>query len=1335
MTMMIEDEELRSLYQTTCSGRLWVLESGLLEWEGHFEKGHANDELLETLRREAHSLKGDSRVMGLEEVATLSHQVERAVKALQQRSIDWSPSLSDAAGQALTVIAQLVQSATTGPAVEVDAQAVSHQLELALSEVSSAMSGTVSSTMDSSNSGGEAKDATALSPTSAEPSAPVISGLSVFGSVAESVVEASTESRAGLASLSASFIEDVDLRALYRSTSERRLQKISAALGQLLALTSTDQSAQRKTALTAFRYEAQGLRGDSLEVGQGAIAAITRQFEAIANRLMSQSIELTPALEGLLSQGLQQIEQLVYQAVTASVEVLPSASVTQLLDALAIEQSVSQSQASFSGSAQSLDALGVEGLSNRDINAATLPPFAAEQIEDEELRDIYKRTTEGRLQALEMALLALEHGPADHEAMTTAVREAHSLKGDAQSMQIEAIELLAQVLEIVLKRLKRQEILLTPELSYGFRENLVATGALVQTVTTGAAHSVPVVHLTQTLLELAEQATIPDDEPSVQFDEAGLEDQQDAARVDAVTAGELDEVSAETVSESEPVPVSAIEDDELREVYRVVSSERVQRLELGLATLEKSEQAEDARQATLTELLREAHSLKGDARSVGLDEVEQLAHAIEDVFIGLQRQAIALSPEMGDGLYRGLDAIAHLVEAAVTGIANESVEPESLLQALQALLPAANPLADSLAHPPASSPAQVEENALPELSATLSAESFTPVLADTLPPIDAQLVILADGTPPATKETSGLSSGLGTSGLETSGLETIRVQARDLDALAAQSEQLTLTRIQTAQTAARMTALIGLWEKFRTHNKLNQPAQSGELNPFENQLDAAINKLRLATQENSFRLDLISQDMGQRVQNLRLLPVDNILRGFPRMVRDLARQQSKSVELVVEGGETTADKRILEDIQDSLMHLVRNAIDHGIETVEAREAAGKPATAQLRIRSYQSPNSIVIEVSDDGKGLDLDQIKQTAVRRKLYSSDDLDGFSPGQLQDLVFVPGFSTRSFTTEISGRGVGLDIVRSQIERLKGNVQIESEPGKGCLFRLQIRTQLATANVVFVNVRGVIHGIPIEFLQTTMRVSQSDIVNVDGLDSIAWRDRTVPVRDLFDVLELANSPAYRPPVNPEPARQRACLLLRVGDELGAFLVDRLLDTQEVVFKPQSTLLKRIRNVTGMTILGNGEVCSILNPPDLVKSIQREKSPVAVTPKALTQVKPLILLVEDSPPVRIQEKRLFENAGYEVVTAEDGLKGYEILQAGSFDAVISDIEMPNLDGLALTAKIRQNPDYEELPIILVTTLSSELDRRRGADAGASAYIVKGKFNQEALLETLHRLI
>ncbi|MEL7354531.1 MAG: response regulator [Cyanobacteria bacterium J06560_5] len=177
------------------------------------------------------------------------------------------------------------------------------------------------------------------------------------------------------------------------------------------------------------------------------------------------------------------------------------------------------------------------------------------------------------------------------------------------------------------------------------------------------------------------------------------------------------------------------------------------------------------------------------------------------------------------------------------------------------------------------------------------------------------------------------------------------------------------------------------------------------------------------------------------------------------------------------------------------------------------------------------------------------------------------------------------------------------------------------------------------------------------------------------------------------------------------------------------------MVFKPQSTLLKRIRNVTGMTILGNGEVCSILNPPDLVKSIQREKSPVTVTPKALTQVKPLILLVEDSPPVRIQEKRLFENAGYEVVTAEDGLEGYKILQEGSFDAVISDIEMPNLDGLALTTKIRQNPDYEELPIILVTTLSSELDRRRGADAGASAYIVKGKFNQEALLETLHRLI
>ncbi|MGB7085000.1 MAG: response regulator, partial [Phormidesmis sp.] len=562
---------------------------------------------------------------------------------------------------------------------------------------------------------------------------------------------------------------------------------------------------------------------------------------------------------------------------------------------------------------------------------------------------------------------------------------------------------------------------------------------------------------------------------------------------------------------------------------------------------------------------------------------------------------------------------------------------------------------------------------------------------------------------------------------------------RDLDALAAQTEQLTLTRIKTAQTIVQATELSALWDKWRTQRKYqssHQLSANDDASRYEERLDTLITTLRLAVQENSSKLDLISQDLGKQVQTLRLLPVANIFRLFPRVVRDLARQQSKSVELITEGGETTADKRILEEIQDSLMHLVRNALDHGIESPEERAAAGKPPTAKIEIRSYQVANSLVIEVADDGRGLNLEQIKQTAIKHKLYGVDDLGNLSTRQIQNLIFAPGFSTRSFATEISGRGVGLDVVRTQIERLKGNVQIESTPGEGCTFRLQISTQLTTTNVVFVNVRGVIHALPIEFLQTTMRIARDDIVTIDGKDTITWNDQAVPITDLFDVLELSDSPAYRPPSQRTPDSHRACLLIKVGDEIGAFLVDQLLSTQEVVLKPQGSLLKRVRNVMGATILSNGEVCTILNPSDLIMSILKtDTAPVLVKPEPGRQRKPVILLVEDSPLVRIQEKRLFESAGYDVVLAQDGLEGYRLLMENPFDAVVSDVEMPHLDGLALTAKIREHPEHDDLPIVLVTTLSSEADRKQGADAGANAYIPKGKFNQDVLLEILARLI
>ncbi len=532
--------------------------------------------------------------------------------------------------------------------------------------------------------------------------------------------------------------------------------------------------------------------------------------------------------------------------------------------------------------------------------------------------------------------------------------------------------------------------------------------------------------------------------------------------------------------------------------------------------------------------------------------------------------------------------------------------------------------------------------------------------------------------------------------------------------------------------ASELDAVVSAWEELKTR----AGAQNTEVNQaLTERLDSLLQQLKLSTQENATRLDMIANNLEDQIRTLRLLPLSNIFQLFPRMVRDLAKQQAKQIDLVIEGGETTADKRILEEMKDPLMHIIRNAIDHGVESPGDRTQAGKPPTATIHLRGHQTTSNVVIEVSDDGRGLDLDRIKRKAIERNLQTAEELQMMTPGQIYNLIFTPGFSTQTLITEVSGRGVGLDVVQTNVERLKGSIQVQSTPGQGTTFRIQLGTTLATANVLLVDVAGLTHALPVEFVETSLLIDPDNIFTVEGRDTIALDNQAISVAHLAQLLELETLAPRS-----ETKRTLPCVLLRIGEERFGLFVDHLIDTQDVVLKPQSQLLKRVRNVAGATILGTGQVCMILNPTDLLKSVQRNQRN-AIAPRATAHTSPVsqnratILLAEDSITIRTQEKRILEGAGYTVVTAVDGLDGFNKLKTGQFDAVISDVQMPNLDGLQLARRIREHAEYNEIPIILVTSLSSEEDRRRGAEAGASAYITKGTFDQEVLLETLQRLV
>jgi two-component system, chemotaxis family, sensor kinase CheA len=842
-----------------------------------------------------------------------------------------------------------------------------------------------------------------------------------------------------------------------------------------------------------------------------------------------------------------------------------------------------------------------------------------------------------------------------------------------------------------------------------------------------------------------------------------------------------------------------IDDEELRLLYKTSSSEHITKLESDLMLLEKNPQDS----AALEEFLREAHTLKGDSRMLGLDEIEMLVHHLEDCMEQIKAGHSEITPELCDRLYQGIDAINQLSHQAVTGelVNIDSLAVLATLMGASENIPASSSETDlfgdedkadffgdqpSLVTPEAdlfgdedevdffgdqpslvTPEADLFEDPSPHSEADLfDDDDSSDFFGHESNPLAASLEAdLFDDELPEIPPEIQISSDVATQTLVTPELQqphiipvinpvnsvnpdykidTIRVEPQKLDSLMTQAGELAVTKGRISQQITEIEQIVALWSGWGRQdssiiNQIEQIVAPEILQPLkhflsntEQRVDSLgnlINNLRIRATEDATSLGIISDRLESGINSLRQLPLATVFNIYPRMVRDLARQQGKEIELVIEGGDTKADKRILEEIKDPLLHLIRNAIDHGIETPEVRTAQGKAPAATLLLRGYQIGNSIAIEISDDGQGLDITQIKNTALRRKVRSEAELAAMSESELQSLIFASGFSTRTEITELSGRGVGLDVVRANVERLKGSIQVTSVPGNGCKFQLRLNTSLATTKVLIVDINQTLYGLPLEFIQTMITFSPEDIYEIEGNPTITFEEKPLSISHLGRLLRL--------PAVPENKDQNylSCIVLQVGSELFGVIVDDLVDQQDVVLKPQSKLLKRVPNITGATILGNGVVCMILNPADLLHSLRQGSWQNIVPAIESVVTKNRLLLVEDSIIIRTQMQRLLKGAGYNVTVAENGLLGLEQIQAQEFDIVLSDVEMPEMSGLEMTAKIRQNPQYAHLPIVLITTLASSEDKLRGQAAGANAYLTKGDFNQQLLFKTLDQLI
>lgn len=791
-----------------------------------------------------------------------------------------------------------------------------------------------------------------------------------------------------------------------------------------------------------------------------------------------------------------------------------------------------------------------------------------------------------------------------------------------------------------------------------------------------------------------------------------------------------------------------IEDEELRNLYKAASTEHIQNIESGLLHLENNPQD----QVTLEQLLREMHSLKGDSRMLGVKDVETLTHQLEEI-IGTVKHGKILSSQLLNSLYQGLDAIRKIATEAVGG------KPANI----------------SVFHILAQLMGADADEELPEIEADVSQIdppiSSTELLtteqkkADEIGVAECEVaeITVTGGVSTSSEAEEALPKQQRLAPINDYQIDTIRVDALKLDKLLTQASELIVTKGHIASRVADIEEILAFWEEWSQELALqrtfDEPARDLQTPEPQNSpnlmatrlstLGSLLNRLRSKTDEDSAKLETVANDLHSGIQALRLLPFSTIFNLFPRTVRDLAQQQGKEVNLQIEGGDNNVDKRILEEMKDPLLHLLRNAIDHGIETPQERQSLGKPPIATICLRGYQVGNTVSIEVIDDGRGLDVEAIKHSALRRGICSDAELALMSTAQIQALIFAPGFSTRTNVTEISGRGVGLDVVHDHVERLKGNIHVEFTPHNGCLFRITLNSSLSSIDALILRVQSYAYALPVAFVESMLLVSAQEVLYTEaalggGRQTLEFQGESVSVAWLADLLGLPLNVPTSTKALQTASKSLHCLILGIGSERLALLVDEIVEQQDIVLRSayssaslsQSQLLLRVKNISGATILGTGEVCMVLNPTDLFKSAS--KAVVSVTVQELaraTEIKLKILLVEDSIPIRTQMKRILQAAGYEVTTAVDGEDGFNKLASDRFVAVVSDVQMPNLSGLELVSKMRQSPEYQDLPVILVTTLATETDKIQGQQAGANAYITKGDFEQGVLLETLRSLI
>ncbi len=755
----------------------------------------------------------------------------------------------------------------------------------------------------------------------------------------------------------------------------------------------------------------------------------------------------------------------------------------------------------------------------------------------------------------------------------------------------------------------------------------------------------------------------------------------------------------------------------LRKTFKIEAEEGIAHITSSLIELEKGTPAK--RQDELVEaVFRDAHSLKGAARAVNFTEIETVCQALEGVFSELKNNAFSLTPELFDLFHQTVNLLSGLLQDSSGEADNANSEKVKsqiyLLQNVSGQTHLARPKPSR----EESSPKDVPPKEQPLSEAGSDAEKRT--VKPKVP----------DETVPLIQKTES----------------TIRISIEKLDNLLNQAEEMQTLKQSLSHINNNLVQIGSKLDILNHENSVVSSkhrdalgeadtakaaqAAAGYFDWATSMMKAIGNDLEVLskhTVNEGYSSGVKVEALIDDVKKIISVPFSLILDGFPKAARDLSKDRGKKVKVEVTGSELEIDRRILEELRNPFIHLLRNTIDHGVEKPEIRIQKEKPETGMIKISVEQLENNhMAIIFSDDGAGIELEKVRQKYIRQEDIPRQEWKTITENTLINYLFKSGFSTTELITDISGRGLGLSIVQEKVEQLGGTVSVKTVKDAGTEFRIEVPLSLVTFRGVIVKVGEFEFVVPTSKINRIVRIEKTTVKTVENKQVFQYEDTAVPLVFLSSLLEI--------PGKETEADRWPVMLLGMGNNQIGFVIDAIVDEELVMSKKFNSQMKRVRNISGATVLGSGKVLPILNVSDLLKSATKQQEVKLPEPKT-EKKKSSVLVVEDSITSRMLLKNILETAGYDVLTATDGIDGYTRLRESVTDLVISDVDMPRMNGFDMTAKIRSDKDLSEVPVVLVTSLSKREDRERGLEVGANAYIVKSNFDQSNLLEVVERLL